>query len=176
MSETDERPNRALTYQAVGLPALLAAIRSTGAYNVVVAGGINWAYEVEGIFPARQLSDPNGRGIVYSVHPYPHEYAGLGRETIAQWTVRMEVFARELPIMVTEFGSIEALWPFPKEWNLNDEKWIREMLRVLEDHHWNWAAWDYHPSASPCLISDWDYTPTPQFGAWVRRALTENQK
>ena len=88
----------------------------------------------------------------------------------------METFAKNLPIMVTEFGSIEALWPFPKEWNYDDEKWNREMIRVLEDHHWNWTAWDFHPTAWPCLISDWNYTPTPHFGVWVRQALAENLK
>jgi alpha-N-arabinofuranosidase len=28
-----------------------------------------------------------------------------------------------------------------------------------------------HTAASPCLISDWNYTPTPYFGALVKRAL-----
>jgi hypothetical protein len=28
-----------------------------------------------------------------------------------------------------------------------------------------------HPAASPCLISNWNYTPTPWFGKWVKLAL-----
>jgi len=174
MTETNEKTGATLAYESVGMPALVAAIRSKGAKNVIVAGGINWAYEVGGLLTGRELSDPQGRGIVYAAHPYPHAYPGLGRETIPQWAARMEDFARRFPIIVAEFGSIEAMWPFPKEWNTNDEKWNREMLDVLEAHHWNWAAWDFHVTAWRCLISDWDYTPTPHFGVWVKQALAKN--
>ncbi len=121
ITETDQKTGTTLTYDAVGLPALVTAIRATGAKNVIVAGGINWAYELEGIVPGRELQDPAGNGIIYAVHPYPHAYARIGRETIAQWVARMEPFARRFPIIVSEFGSLEASWPFPKEWNMSDE-------------------------------------------------------
>jgi endoglucanase len=174
LTETGGQPPVTLSYESVGLPALVAAIRSTGARNVIVAGGINWAYEVGGIAAGRELRDPTGNGVIYAVHPYPHEYAGIGRETIAQWTARMEAFAARFPIIVTEFGSLSSSWPFPKDWNTNDERWNREMIRVLEDHRWNWSAWDFHPTAAPCLIADWNYTPTPEFGVWVKQALQKN--
>jgi hypothetical protein len=174
LTETTEKPPATLTYASVGLPALVAAIRSTGAKNVIVAGGINWAYEVGGIAEGRALLDPTGNGVVYAVHPYPHEYSGIGRETIAQWTARLEAFARKFPVIVTEFGSLSSSWPFPKEWNCTDEKWNREMIGVLEDHRWNWTAWDFHPTAAPCLISGWSYAPTPEFGVWVKQALQKN--
>lgn len=174
VTETDDKTGATLTFQAVGLPALAAAIRSTGARNVILAGGTNWAYEVGGILEGRQLPDPDGNGVVYAVHPYPHKYSGVGQETIAQWVARMDAFAQRLPVMVTEFGSLESSWPFPKEWNYSDEKWNREMLRALESLHWNWVAWDLHPAAEPCLIADWDYTPTPHFGVWVKEALGKN--
>jgi len=174
VTEVDQKRNVTLRYEAVGLPALAAAIRSTGAKNLIIAGGINWAYEVEGIPGGREIADPDGNGVVYAAHPYPHAYEGLGRETIPQWTARMEKFAAKHPIVVTEFGSIERMWPFPKEWAMNDEKWNRAMLAVLEAHRWTWTAWDFHPTAWPCLISDWSYTPTPEFGRWVRQALIEN--
>ena len=186
-----------LTYESVGMPVLVKAIRSTGAKNVIVAGGISFAYEIDGILEMRQprriwlcqprwlayedgivkgrrLSDPTGNGVVYAVHPYPHEYKGRGREKIDKWTARMEIFAQKLPIIATEFGSTESKWPFPKTWNYNDEKWNREMIDVLEAHHWSWTAWDFHTTAWPCLILDWDYTPTPNFGVWVKQALEKN--
>ncbi len=174
ITEVDKRTNVTLRYEAVGLPALMAAVRSTGAKNIIVAGGINWAYQVEGILEGRQLADPDGAGVVYGVHPYPHAYEEIGRETTAQWTARMEAFAEKLPIIVTEFGSDERMWPFPPEWRLDDEQWNRGMLAVLEAHRWNWTAWDFHPTARPCLVADWNYTPTPEFGVWVKQALVEN--
>lgn len=175
ITETDEKTNGKISYDAVGMPVIVEAIRAAGARNLIVAGGINWAYELEGIWPDRQLLDPNGNGVVYANHPYPHAYPGLGRETIPQWASRTKRFAEHLPVIVTEFGSIERMWPFPPEEHMNDEKWNREMLRTLEEHGWNWAAWDFHPTAWPCLIADWNYTPTPEFGVWVKEALAKNE-
>ena len=177
MTETNKQTNNVkitLTYESVGMPVLVNAIRSTGAKNVIVAGGISFAYEVDGILDGRQLSDPTGNGVIYAVHPYPHEYEKRGREKIDKWTARMEIFAQKLPIIATEFGSMESKWPFPKTWDYNDEKWNREMIDVLEAHHWSWTAWDFHTTAWPCLISDWNYTPTPHFGVWVKQALEKN--
>jgi hypothetical protein len=176
INETDEKTGAKLSYRSVGLRTVLEAIRSTGARNVVVAGGINWSYELGGILEGHELVDPDGDGVVYANHPYPHVYERIGRETIPQWAARVEAFARRHPIIVTEFGSIEAMWPFPKDWNYDDEKWDREMIRTLEAHRWNWAAWDFHPTAWPCLVSDWNYTPTPHFGVWVKHALAENPR
>ena len=176
MSETDEKTKEKLTYESVGLPALFATIRATGAKNVIVAGGCNWADDLGGIRPDRQLLDHTGRGVVYAIHPYPHKFEGFGLETIGQWAARMEAFAQTFPLIVTEFGSIEKWWPFPAEWNYSDEKWNREMLRTLAAHQWNWTAWDFHPTAPPGLISDWQYTATPEFGVWVRAALADNLK
>jgi endoglucanase len=174
ITETDEKTKAKIVYESVGLPRLLKAIRSTGAKNVIVAGGINWAYEVEGILPDRELKDPLGNGVVYAAHPYPHAYDGIGRETIAQWAARMESFAKKRPIIVTEFGSIERMWAFPKDSGYHDERWNREMIATLEEKRWNWTAWDFHVTAWPCLISDWNYTPTPEFGVWVKQALAKN--
>jgi hypothetical protein len=171
VTEIDKKTGGSVSYESVGLQAVLDAIRSTGARNVAVAGGINWSYETAGILSGHALSDPGGNGVVYANHPYPHAFQGIGRETIPQWAARVEALAARYPVIVTEFGSIESKWPFPAGSGYNDEKWNREMIATLEEHHWNWSAWDFHPTAWPCLVSDWDYTPTPHFGVWVKQAL-----
>lgn len=174
--ESDKKAKTKLTYQAVGLQTLLDAIRATGAKNVIVASGGNWAYEFEGIPGAHELSDPTGQGVIYGAHPYPHSYARLGQETLAQWTARMEKFAAKLPLIVTEFGSDEKMWKLPKDWNSSDEQWNRGMIAVLEAHAWSWTAWDFHPAASPSTIADFACTPTPQFGIPVKEALAKNRR
>ncbi|HWA85501.1 MAG TPA: cellulase family glycosylhydrolase [Opitutus sp.] len=174
MKETDEKTREKLAYDAVGLPALAAAIRSAGAKNVLVASGLNWAYELDGIPGQREIADPDGHGVIYALHPYPHAFEHVGRETIAQWAARTAMIAEHVPVIVTEFGSDERMWKFPEKSGYNDEKWNREMLATLEAHGWNWTAWDFHPEAGPTLVADWDYTPTPAFGAWVKQALEKN--
>jgi hypothetical protein len=173
--ETDEKSNAKLTYEAVGLPALAAAIRSTGARNVIVASGLNWAYELDGVPGQREIADPDGHGVIYAEHPYPHGFEHIGHETIAQWAARLAMIAEKVPVIVTEFGSEERMWKFPAGSGYNDEKWNREMIATLEAHGWNWTAWDFHPAAGPTLIADWNYTPTADFGVWVKQALAKNR-
>jgi aryl-phospho-beta-D-glucosidase BglC (GH1 family) len=171
ITESDKKAGWSVSYQAVGLQEILDAIRSKGARNVAVAGGINWSYETDGILHGHALRDPNGDGVVYANHPYPHAFQGFARETIQQWAGRIGALAAKYPVLVTEFGSMESRWPFPAGSNYNDERWNREMIAALDAHGWSWSAWDFHPTAWPCLISDWNYTPTPHFGVWVKQAL-----
>jgi endoglucanase len=149
------------SYKAVGMQTLLDAVRSTGARNVVIVGGLDWSYDFTGILQGRQLSDPDGNGVLYDNHAYPFK-----GDTVERWIGKMEIAAKKLPIFVGEFGAETRGGPVEK-----DEKWVRQVLQALEDHKWSWAAWDMHPAAGPRLISDFRCTPTPSFGKWVKQAL-----
>ncbi len=174
--ERDEKVKEQSTYKSPGMRGLLDAVRGSGAGNVVVASGLNWAYELEGISEGHALADPHGRGVVYAIHVYPHKWEHLGWETIPQVVARIEAFAKKYPVLIGEFGSSTKDWPHPKEWgNSNDETWNRAFVAALEAHGWNWTAWDFHPTAGPSLIADFKYTPTPEFGAIVKEALAKNQ-
>src|SRR5579862_2251117 len=161
ITERNRRTGEAKTYEAVGMQALLDAVRSTGARNVVVAGGLDWAYDMSGFLAGKQLSDPKGDGVLYANHTYPFK-----GDTIAQWIHKMEIATTKIPVIVSEFGGGSRGRSTP-----SGDPWVRQTLQALQDHGWNWTAWDLHPAASPCLISDWSYTPTPSFGVWVKQAL-----
>jgi endoglucanase len=45
------------------------------------------------------------------------------------------------------------------------------MLGLIQKHKLNWTAWCFHPKSSPRLLLDWDYTPTPFWGEFVKKAL-----
>ncbi len=150
------------SYKAVGMQTLLDAVRSTGAKNVVIVGGLDWSYDFTGILQGRQLSDPDGNGVLYDNHAYPFK-----GDTVERWIGKLETASRKLPIIVGEFGA-ETRRGGPVE---KDERWVRHVLQALEDHKWSWTAWDMHPAAGPRLISDFRCTPTPSFGKWVKQAL-----
>ncbi|HEV2471771.1 MAG TPA: cellulase family glycosylhydrolase, partial [Chthonomonadales bacterium] len=150
-----------ITYRAVGMQQLLDAVRAAGARNVVVAGGLNWAYDMTGFLNGKQLSDPHGNGVIYANHNYP-----IKGDTVAQWLAEMETAAARVPVIVSEFGA----GSFGRAGNQGDQ-WIRSVLQILHDKRWNWIAWDMHPRAGPTLISDWNYTPTPGFGVYVKEEL-----
>jgi hypothetical protein len=142
------------------MQALLDAIRSTGARNVVIAGGLNWANDYSGILAGRPLSDPRGNGVIYSDHYYNHG------ESVHAWIARMEKAAASLPVIVSEFGDDTA----PGH-GVSADNWLRHVIQAIEDHHWSYLAWDLHRSAGPTLISDWNYTPSPNFGVFVKQQL-----
>ena len=157
---TQKTPVR--TYKAVGMQPLLEAVRSTGAGNVVIVGGLDWAYDYSGILAGRQLADPDGNGVLYDNHAYPTK-----GDTVERWIAKMETAAKVLPVFVGEFG------PEPRKGSgaEKDEPWVRHVLQALKDHDWNWAAWDMHPAAGPRLILNFACEPTPGFGKWVKQAL-----
>jgi hypothetical protein len=163
VTESNRRTGETKTYEAVGIQKLLDTVRATGAKNVVVAGGLDWSYSFSGIWDGKQLSDPKGNGVIYANHAYPFK-----GESVDAWIARMEKATKQFPVIVSEFGSDAQT-----RGGLTGEQWVRRVLQALHDHDWNWTAWDLHPSASPCLISDWNYTPTPTFGAWVKKALAD---
>ena len=148
-------------FEAVGMQALLDAVRATGARNVVVAGGLDWSYDLSGILDGRRLADPEGNGVIYANHAYPFK-----GDTVERWVAKMEAASKELPIIVSEFGSDP-----PGGAGLSGEQWVRGVLQALQGHEWAWTAWDLHPYAKPGLIAGWDYAPTPHFGTWVKQAL-----
>jgi aryl-phospho-beta-D-glucosidase BglC (GH1 family) len=155
----DREPAR--TYQAVGMQKLLDTVRAAGARNVVVAGGLSWAYDFSGILDGRQLSDPTGNGVVYANHCYDNK-----GDSVDAWIAKMEQATAKLPVIVSEFGGDSG----PGRQDPGDD-WLRHVLQALDDHHWNWIAWDMHTRASPSLIWDWNYTPSPLFGIYVKEAL-----
>lgn len=158
------------TYEAVGMQKLLETVRATGAQNLVIVGGIDWSYDFSGILGGIQLFDQTGHGVVYANHAYNNK-----GDTAAEWIAKMEVAAAKLPIIVSEFGGsggphrrASRSGPPPKP---GDDDWFLHVLQALQDHRWSWIAWDLHPTAGPTLISDWNYTPTPDFGVYVKQAL-----
>ncbi len=160
VSERPQRGGGEKSYQSVGMQALLDTIRGTGARNLVVVGGLDWAYDMSGFLSGKQLVDKRGNGVIYANHTYPFK-----GDTVEKWIGKMEAASKSLPIIVSEFGQGgQRNRPV-------DPAWIHQTLDAMRSHDWDWIAWDFHPSAGPTLISDWNYTPTPNFGVFVKQEL-----
>ena len=160
-----DKPNRwdmtAKDYQCVGMQTVLDTIRATGAKNVVICGGLDWAYDFSGILDGRQLSDLTGNGVIYANHCYDNKH-----QSVYTWIANMEAATAKLPVIVSEFGGNSG----PSKMAPNDN-WLLHVLQAIEEHQWSYTAWDLHPHAGPRLISDWDYTPSLRYGVYVKQAL-----
>jgi hypothetical protein len=158
----------------VGMQALVDAIRSTGANNVIVAGGIDWSFNVSGVLKGFALTDhPGGNGIMYSSHVYPWKKG---------WQKAFIDVAEKYPLFMGEVGN-------PRSWDdfkfISEKEryepvgvesaWPNDMIAVIQKYKLNWTGFSFHPKCGPMVISDWNYTPTEYWGVYVKRALAGEQ-
>lgn len=151
------------TVRSVGMQALVDAARSTGAKNILVAGGVGNAYDLSGVLEGFALKDPGGDGIMYATHFYNWHGA---------WQKRFLALAEKYPIFVGEFGADTQKMSFiPANKQEDPYTWMPDALGLLQKYELNWTAFCLHPKSTPRLISNWNYEPTPFFGVFIKDAL-----
>lgn len=168
---TDPKKPAELTGEVTpGMQGLVDAVRSTGAQNVLIAGGLDWSYDLSGVLQGFALADrPGGRGIVYSSHIYPWK---------SDWTGKVLAAAEKYPLFVGEVGcppdwkSFEFIPPSGRTEDLSARLWQPDVLGMIQAHRLNWTGFSFHPKAAPTIISDWQYTPTEHWGVFVKDALS----
>ncbi len=160
----EERAKAAKGFQSPGMQRLVDTVRATGARNIVIAGGLDWAYDLSGIVEGFALSEPGGNGIVYSTHIYPWKRG---------WADKVLRVAEKHPIFVGEVGAdIKKMSFIPAEAQEDAETWMPAMLGLIQKHKLHWTGFSFHPKASPVMITGWDFTPTPYWGQLAKDALS----
>ena len=157
--KTDEKK---FTYHTPGHQKIVDGIRALGANNIIVAGGVDWAYDLSEIASYALKDTPEGNGIVYDSHIYP--WKGLD---ITTHNTKVLCIADKYPILVGEIG----IEPNGEYGAADNPSWLSNMLDWMDNNKLNWTAWCFHPTASPCMISNWQYTPTEYHGAIVKQRL-----
>ena len=160
----EEQANASKGFQSSGMQRLVEAVRETGSRNIVIAGGLDWAYDLSGIANGFALTEPGGNGIVYSTHIYPWK---------RDWAGKVLLVADKHPIFVGEVGAdIKKMSFIPAEAQEDAATWVPEMLGLIQQHKLHWTGFSFHPKASPVMITGWDYTPTPFWGQPAKDALS----
>jgi len=160
---SDEEKKKNQGFESVGMQGLVNAVRSTGAKNIIIAGGVFWCNDLSGITRGFALEDKTGNGIMYSWHTY-NWHTG--------WEAKVLATAALHPIFLGEAGAdIKKMDFIPADDQEDPYTWVPDMLGFVQKHQLNWTGWCLHPKASPVMISDWSYTPTPFWGAFAKRAL-----
>lgn len=163
----EEKPAKdgqpAETFQSPGMQKAIDAIRAGGARNIIVAGGLDWAYDLTGILNGFALEDRGGNGIVYSSHIYPWKRG---------WQKNVLAIAEKHPVLLGEVGCDAKKMDFiPASAQEDPYTWAPDMMGTIQKHRLHWTAWSFHTGATPRILADWEYTPTPFWGSWVRAAL-----
>ncbi len=145
-------------WQAVGMQQLYDAVRATGAQNLVMIGGLDWAYDLSGV-PANRVA---GYNIVYTTHPYTST-DGTSRPP-RDWDRAWGSLTRTDPVVATEFGVLNDL--------ACTTGYDAQVIQYADAHFAGWTAWAWFPGGCtfPAIVTDWAGTPSPT-GVVVQSAL-----
>jgi hypothetical protein len=147
-------------YPAVGMQALVNAVRGAGANNLALVAGTNWGYDLSQL----KQHPITGSNLVYDSHPYPYP----GKNTPKLWDVDFGYLTSSVPVMSAEFGQYDC-----------NSTFVSQAISYFDQHLMGWTSWAWYnvsPSASggcgyPQLILDYNGTPSPSMGTYIYQHL-----
>jgi hypothetical protein len=141
-------------WTAAGMQQMYDAVRAAGADNIVVIGGLDWAFDLSKI-PSNRIS---GYNIAYATHPYG-DYPERAAST---WDNAWGFLTKTDPVIVSEFGDRKNC----------DGKYTAQLIPYADSHNASWTAWGWYTGGCsfPGLIDDWTGTPSVS-GMVVKPAL-----
>ncbi|MCH5340477.1 MAG: cellulase family glycosylhydrolase [Acetatifactor sp.] len=160
---------QSMTYMVPGMQKLADTVRGVGANNVLVVGGLDWSYELDGIVNGYAVVDHGGNGIILDSHLYPCK-------DLDNWDRLVTVAKEQYPIIIGECGHYGEA-PVEHEWPQREISsiWVPKFLKWVDDNGYHITAWDFHHQAGPCLVENLDdFAPTPYWGAYVKEFLARH--
>jgi endoglucanase len=146
-------------YLAAGMQRLVDSVRSTGATQALMVGGIDYSRDLSG-WLAHEPADPLGQ-LVASEHNYGHHLAPCLGDCKAQ----VASVAARVPVVVGELGQTDCRHDYIDKWM----RWADR--RGISYLGWAWDAkggWTCH--SGPTLIRNYKGAPTG-FGVGFRDHL-----
>lgn len=146
----------AYTWQTAGYQTLIDAIRSTGATNVILAGGNHYSNDLSWWGQAPP-SDPAGQ-LGAAIHLYPGGYPNNFSNGSGSTDQMIAQNLANYPVIVTEFGD---------EVGNSNATFTQQMTSWLDQHGYSVTAWAWNPwgGGSNVLIQNsTNYAPTVGFG------------
>jgi hypothetical protein len=147
------------SWQTAGMQELIDVVRSTGASNVVIANGLNWANDASG-WLAHRPHDPAG-----NLAAGWHEYGGEQCAALACWTNTIAPIAASVPVIVGETGDSTG-----SSCHLAN---LPAFLPWADSHGMSYLAWTFNPWGydHDVLIKDWQGTPSACEGEYYAAHL-----
>jgi hypothetical protein len=147
-------------WTAAGMQQLYDAVRGAQADNLVIAGGLQYAYDLSGV-PDNRIK---GYNILYATHPY----GGAPEKAPARWDSGWGFLTRTDPVIVTEFGDGADCGT-----DTAIQTYVSSLISYADLHLASWTAWAWFPGGCqfPAIIGDWQGTPTSPAGTVVQAAL-----
>jgi endoglucanase len=126
------------SWTIVGYQAIVNAIRSTGATNVIILGGNDYSNDLTW-WTQYPPSDPIGQ-LALAYHAYPstwgYDVTGESTEFTAAQSIAV-LNAPDVPVIITEMGG--PVGAGASTW------FVSNMLSVIDQEGWSVTAWTWNP-------------------------------
>jgi len=157
-------------YKAAGMQALVDAVRSTGATNVLVVGGMQWASDLSGWVSHRPKDPLNQMAAAW--HAYPKAPGSGGSDASVptggteQYRHAEGILAAGVPVIIGEIGDHSAP-------GTAGAPFLAQMLPWADAHNVSYLGWTWDPwgGTDNVLIKDAAGTPSDGFGQYFRQHL-----
>jgi len=159
-------------WRSAGMQQLLNAVRSTGATNVVLQGGLSRSADLE-LWLTYKANDPL-KQIAASWHAFPPKGSKWGSKCYsypAPWcddrsfAHAARIIAANYPVIVTEFGDMNYV-------GATRAPFAASLLPRLDDMGISYVGWGFVPIEPPApenqLVKDNVGTPTDGYGTYVK--------
>jgi endoglucanase len=142
-------------WHVVGMQQLYDAVRTAGANNLVVIGGLDFAYDLSEV-PGNRIA---GYNILYATHTYNNS----SEKAPSSFGLYWGNLTKTDPVIVTEFGDFGTAC---------SPKYNADVVKYADAHFASWTAWAWYPGGCgfPSLITDWMGTASAA-GAVIKAAL-----
>ncbi len=155
-----------VSYNGVGMQALVNSVRQTGATQPIMVGGLTWAGDPCGtvdsggnggtcMWLANAPTDPDHQ-LVASFHTYNWTAA----TTPSQWAASVLPVAASVPVVTGEFGEADSTANYVNQYM----QWADQNGISYLAWAWQLAGTDTNPSTSNLkLVSTWSGVPNTYF-------------
>jgi hypothetical protein len=142
-------------YQTAGMQSLVNAVRSTGATQPLMLGGLDWSDDLSQWIAFKPSDPQNQLAASY------HSYLMNPQCALACWNSTLAPVAQQVPIVTGEMGQQDCGTGF-----------INQFMAWADAHGVSYTAWvwDTWGCGGYALITDYAGTPTP-YGAGYRSHL-----
>jgi len=154
-----------VTYTAVGMQALVSAIRAAGATQPVIVGGLDYANDLTG-WVEHAPDDPLNQEAASF-----HNYMGKSCDNVGCWNDEVAPVAANVPVVTGEFDQ-DVCAP---------SNFDEEFMAWADEHGVGYLAWGWwvltpgEIAAAGCsayyLLTSYDGTPAPPNGTTLRSHL-----
>ena len=157
-----------LEWNTVGMQSLVDTIRGTGARNVIIVSGLDYAKDL-GRWLSNRPQDPmNQLGAVW--HAYPAFNTRFGTPQYEQpnyapgiWSDIQDILAAGIPVVITEFGDHDVPGTV-------GAPFVSKLLPWADANGASYLGWTWDKWGNPdnVLIKDAAGTPTDGYGVYVK--------